>query len=211
MAAAHTLPPATTAPTLRRRTLLCGALAALTGLPLRTSIAQRRQATPQPEAHPVPAALLDPGADHPERALALYNPQTGEGVQTVYWVRGHYLEPALQAFTYLLRDTRVNAVMPIDPALLDLLSAVQTQLETDAPLYILSGYRAPATNARLRRVNRRAARQSLHMAGKAVDIRLPGRPAAQVRRAAAALQVGGVGYYPTAQFVHVDTGRVRFW
>jgi uncharacterized protein YcbK (DUF882 family) len=143
--------------------------------------------------------------------LALYNPQTREGVRTVYWVQGHYIEQALQEFAYLLRDTRANAVMPIDPALLDLLYAVQTQLETDAPLYILSGYRTPATNARLRRVNRRAARQSLHMAGKAVDIRLPGRPAAQVRQVAAALHIGGVGYYPAAQFVHVDTGRVRFW
>jgi uncharacterized protein YcbK (DUF882 family) len=143
--------------------------------------------------------------------LALYNPHTGEALRTVYWFRGKYLVDALQDFAYLLRDYRANEVKPIDPELLDLLYALQTRLETKAPFYVMSGYRSPSTNAMLRRASSRVARRSLHIEGQAVDISVPGRQAAEVRRAAAALQVGGVGYYPTANFVHVDTGRVRYW
>jgi uncharacterized protein YcbK (DUF882 family) len=160
--------------------------------------------------HDEPVATLH-AAVRPEKALALYNPRTGEEVRAVYWFRGKYLADALRDFAYLLRDYRTNEIKPIDPELLDLLYALQTRLETAAPFHVMSGYRSPSTNAMLRMASTRVAQQSLHIEGQAVDISVPGRQAAEVRRAAVALRVGGVGYYPGANFVHVDTGRVRYW
>jgi uncharacterized protein YcbK (DUF882 family) len=55
------------------------------------------------------------------------------------------------------------------------------------------------------------AKHSLHMEAKAIDIRLPGTNLAVLHKAAMAAQGGGVGYYPDSQFVHMDTGRVRYW
>jgi uncharacterized protein YcbK (DUF882 family) len=118
----------------------------------------------------------------------------------VYWFRGKYLADALQDFAYLLRDYRTNEIKPIDPELLDLLYALQTRLQMGAPFHVMSGYRSPSTNAMLRLASSRVAKQSLHIEGQAVDISMPGRRAAEVRRVATALQVGGVGYYPAAKF-----------
>jgi uncharacterized protein YcbK (DUF882 family) len=131
--------------------------------------------------------------------------------QAVYWFRGKYLPSALQDVDYLLRDYYANEIKPIDPQLLDLLYAIGKLLDTDEPFHITSGYRSPTTNARLRRRNRVAAGNSQHIEGKAVDVRLPGADIALLRRAAVMLQAGGVGYYPYANFVHVDTGPVRYW
>jgi uncharacterized protein YcbK (DUF882 family) len=102
-------------------------------------------------------------------------------------------------------------VKAIDPQLLDLLYGLSRLLDTNEPFHVLSGYRSPATNARLRRSNRRVAINSLHLVGKAVDIRLPGRQTAVLKRAAVTLQAGGVGYYPRKNVLHVDTGPVRYW
>ena len=146
-----------------------------------------------------------------ERALALYNIHTGERFQTVYWVEGRYIPEALQEINYILRDYRVNAVKPIDPRLLDLLYALRARLGARQPFHVVSGYRTPATNAMLRRHHRGVAKHSLHMRGKAVDIYLPGRSVATLRRVAMALRRGGVGYYPRSGFIHVDTGPVRYW
>jgi uncharacterized protein YcbK (DUF882 family) len=166
---------------------------------------------PQRSAHhDEPASALHAAA-RPEKVLALYNPHTGEELRTVYWFRGKYLVDALRDFAYLLRDYRTNEIKPVDPELLDLLYAMQTRLEMEVPFHVMSGYRSPSTNAMLRMASSRVAKQSLHIAGQAVDISVPGRWAAEVRRVATALQVGGVGYYPGANFVHVDTGRVRYW
>jgi uncharacterized protein YcbK (DUF882 family) len=156
-----------------------------------------------------PASLY--AAARPEKSLAIYNPHTGESVKTVYWFRGKYLPAALQDIDHLLRDYRSNEVKPIDPQLLDLLYAMGALLETDDPFYVMSGYRSPATNAWLRLFRRGVAENSMHMEGKAVDIRLPGHDTSLIRRAAVALQAGGVGYYPHSNFIHVDTGPVRYW
>jgi uncharacterized protein YcbK (DUF882 family) len=99
----------------------------------------------------------------------------------------------------------------MDPELLDLLYDISQEVDATEPFHVMSGYRSPITNAILRQHNPRVAEDSLHVQGKAVDIKIPGRSAALVRRAAMALQGGGVGYYPGAQFVHVDTGPVRCW
>jgi uncharacterized protein YcbK (DUF882 family) len=146
-----------------------------------------------------------------EKSVGFYNINTGEQLRTVYWCHGAYLPSALQEVNYLLRDYHANEVKPIDPPLLDILYAMSKLLDTNEPYQVFSGYRSPATNAKLRRHNRAVAVHSLHIEGKAVDIRLPGRDLVLVRRAALALQAGGVGYYPGRNFLHVDTGPVRAW
>ncbi len=95
--------------------------------------------------------------------------------------------------------------------LLDLLYTLQGVLATPKPFQIISGYRSPQTNAMLAAHSGGVAKSSLHMQGRAIDIHVEGIPLDQLRRAAIALQVGGVGYYPASNFVHVDTGRVRAW
>ena len=147
----------------------------------------------------------------PEKSLAFYNTHTGETFKRVYWFRGRYLPDALQAINRILRDHHVDEIRSIDPELLDLLYAIGQEVDATEPFHIVSGYRSAITNAMLRQQNRRVAEDSLHVQGKAVDIKIPGRSVAVVRRAAVALQGGGVGYYPGAQFVHVDTGPVRSW
>ena len=146
-----------------------------------------------------------------ERRLSLYNIHTGERLSTIYWAQGRYLDEALHRIDHVLRDHRDNSVHPMDPALLDLLVALQSRLGTHEPFHVISGYRSPATNARLRKVSTGVAKRSLHMQGKAIDIRLPGVELKTLRRTALAMKAGGVGYYPKSGFVHVDTGRVRHW
>jgi uncharacterized protein YcbK (DUF882 family) len=158
------------------------------------------------------AALTGAGAlQAPERSLAFYNTHTGESLRAVYWVQGHYLPEALADVDYVLRDHRTDEVKPIDPPLLDLLHAIGAALASRRPFYIISGYRSPATNAYLRFFDGGIAEHSMHMEGKAVDIRLPGCPCARLRRTAIALRGGGVGYYPHSNFVHIDVGRIRYW
>ena len=146
-----------------------------------------------------------------ERSLALYNIHTGESLAATYWASGAYINDNLARINRILRDHRTDEVLPIDPRLLDLLHALSGSLQTERPFHVISGYRSPATNARLRHKGRSVAKRSLHMQGQAIDIRLPGHDLDVARRAALALQGGGVGYYPRADFIHVDVGRVRFW
>ena len=144
------------------------------------------------------------------RSLSFYNLHTGERLTTVYWEKGEYVPTALDEVNYILRDFRQNQIKPIDPTLLDLLVALRDRLQSQANYEVISGYRSPLTNAMLHSQSEGVAAHSLHMDGRAIDIRLPGRPLGLVRVAALSLQRGGVGYYP-GRFVHVDTGRVRWW
>jgi uncharacterized protein YcbK (DUF882 family) len=147
-----------------------------------------------------------------ERTLSLYNTHTGEHLhQAVYWYKGAYQRETLQQINYLLRDHRTNEVKIIDPNLLDILHTMRNKMPVDAPFEIISGYRSPATNRALQGRSNGVAKQSLHMVGQAMDIRLPGVPLAKLRKTAASIKKGGVGYYPQSNFVHVDTGRVRYW
>lgn len=146
-----------------------------------------------------------------ERTLAFYHTHTGEQLRTVYWAEGAYQPEGLQAIYRLLRDFRSGEVRAIDARLLDLLHRLSLSLNADQPFHVISGYRSPATNAMLRKNSDGVAKRSLHMQGLAIDIRLPGRELADLRRAALALRGGGVGYYPDSDFVHVDVGRVRSW
>jgi uncharacterized protein YcbK (DUF882 family) len=146
-----------------------------------------------------------------EKLLAFQNLHTGESLKTIYWAAGAYVPEALEDINYLMRDHRANKIKPIDPQLLDLLYALCTCLEAHRSFEVVSGYRSPATNALLRRHSSGVAKNSLHMRGKAVDLRLPGKRLSTLRRAAVSLKGGGVGYYPRSHFVHIDTGRVRYW
>jgi uncharacterized protein YcbK (DUF882 family) len=149
-----------------------------------------------------------------ERVLSFFNTHTGERLRTAYCCDGRYEPDALKAIDYILRDFRANEVKPIDPKLLDLLHELGGTTEADQPFHIISGYRSPHTNALLRArggSDTGVATRSLHMVGKAIDIRVPGVKLDHLRAAARSLKLGGVGYYPSSNFVHVDTGRVRFW
>jgi uncharacterized protein YcbK (DUF882 family) len=145
------------------------------------------------------------------RSLSLYNTHTGESLQTIYWADGDYIPEALQAIDVIMRDHRTGDVLPINPELLDLVHAIQRKLRTRKAFHIISGYRSPKTNALLNRCNSGVAKNSLHMYGKAADIRLPGCRLCRLRDAATDLGIGGVGYYPQSRFVHVDIGSVRSW
>jgi len=147
----------------------------------------------------------------PERELKFYNLHTGESLNALYCDKGCYIDGAVKEINYILRDFRANEIKPIDPRLLDLLYTINRRLYTAEPFDIISGYRSPATNAMLAARSEGVARHSMHIEGKAADIRVPGRTLGQVWRAAIGLWSGGVGFYPRSDFVHVDVGRVRFW
>lgn len=146
------------------------------------------------------------------RSLAMHHTHTGERVDLLYAVRNEYVPAALGTLNHFLRDHYTGDVGTIDPQLFDLLYKLQAELGTREPFHIISGYRCPATNGMLKTTRGGGvAKRSLHMDGKAIDIRLPNVPTARLRDAALSLRAGGVGYYPREQFVHVDTGRVRSW
>lgn len=146
-----------------------------------------------------------------ERVLTFENLHTGEKLKTTYWANGTYIKDNLADINHILRDFRTNDVMPIDPKLLNLLYALKLKVNSNKPFGIISGYRSPATNTRLNANSSGVATRSLHLEGKAIDIRVPGQNLAGLHQAALALRGGGVGYYPGSGFIHMDTGRVRFW
>jgi uncharacterized protein YcbK (DUF882 family) len=147
----------------------------------------------------------------PERSLSFFNTHTEERLTVVYWSQGRYSSAALDDINHIMRDHRTGGIKPIDTHLLDLLCTIHTTLQASSPFHIISGYRSPATNAMLHERSRGVASKSLHLKGKAADIRLPGYDLSLLRRTAVAMKVGGVGYYPRSDFVHVDVGRVRYW
>lgn len=159
--------------------------------------------------NPVLGAIRD--CISPERSLSLYNPNTRESLHTTYWSNGKYLQKALSDINQILRDRRTGEIKQINTRLLDLLYAIGTELKTQKPFHIISGYRSSRTNALLRKRGKGAAKNSLHIQGKAADIRLPGCRLSSLRRVAFKLKGGGVGYYPRSRFVHIDVGPIRYW
>lgn len=147
------------------------------------------------------------------RTLTLLHTHTGERLRTSYSVAGCYQPDCMRQVNYFLRDFRTGDVHTIDPVLLDLVFDLQVLADRDDAIQIISGYRSPVTNAKLRgkSVSSGVAQRSLHMDGKALDIRLTGFSTAKLYKLAMSLQRGGVGYYGDSDFVHVDTGRVRYW
>ena len=145
------------------------------------------------------------------RSLLFDNLHTGEKLIVEYFQAGRYLPDALVAVDHLLRDFRTGDVGAIDPRLLDLLHGLGALTGSNRPYQIISGYRSPATNATLHLRSSGVASNSLHMRGQAIDIRLADVPLGTLRDAALSMRAGGVGYYATSNFVHVDCGRVRAW
>jgi uncharacterized protein YcbK (DUF882 family) len=158
---------------------------------------------------PAAAAEISFPSDAP-RALSFENLHTREKLHAEYWANGDYVPDALGAINHLLRDFRTGEVHAIEPKLLDLIALLHLKLESRRPFQVLSGYRSPATNAMLYATTTGVSATSLHMLGQAIDIFLPGCELTNLRDAARALGVGGVGYYP-GRFVHVDVGPVKWW
>ncbi|MDA1324989.1 MAG: DUF882 domain-containing protein [Proteobacteria bacterium] len=161
-------------------------------------------------AGPVMAAT-GPRRTSDHRSLSLRHLHTGETLSVPYLEDGRYSPDALAEIDHLLRDFRTGDKTSMDVGLLDILHRLRTRLESEQPFEILSAYRSPLTNARLAANSRGVAKRSYHLQGMAIDVRLPGRQLRDVRRAALDLRLGGVGYYKRSNFIHLDTGRVRFW
>lgn len=145
------------------------------------------------------------------RRLRMHSPRTGEHLDMIYWIEGNYIPEAVQEINHFMRDWRSNDVKRIDTRTIDIMAAAHNLLNVREPYLLLSGYRSPATNAMLRARSSGVARDSLHLHGKAADLRLSSRSVAQMARAAAACQAGGVGSYSRSNFVHMDCGPVRTW
>lgn len=146
----------------------------------------------------------------PDR-LSLRNLNTEESLDVVFRGPSGYDRRALAALNHMLRDWRRDEVLPIDPKLFDIMAHLAARVGQSPRFSIISGYRSPETNAMLRRSGAGAAKRSLHMEGRAIDLRLEGTKLSTLRRAALGLAAGGVGYYPRSNFIHVDTGDVRSW
>lgn len=148
-----------------------------------------------------------------ERELSFYHTHTGETLNVVYWRNGDYVDSALDEINVFLSDFRTGDQADMDPALLDIIYDVRESLGSDGRYQIISAYRSPKTNEMLRGRSAKSgvAKNSQHVVGKAIDVRLEGVKTADLRDAALRLQRGGVGYYEASDFVHMDTGRVRHW
>ena len=145
------------------------------------------------------------------RRIRMYSGRTGESIDTVYWVDGKYIRDALNEINIFMRDWRTGTAIGIDPRTMDIAAASHRLLQTNEPYMMLSGYRSPQTNAMLRERSAGVARNSLHMVGKAADLRLKSRSVAQIFNAASACRAGGVGKYSRSNFVHMDCGTLRHW
>ncbi|MBS0364612.1 MAG: DUF882 domain-containing protein [Proteobacteria bacterium] len=162
----------------------------------------------------LPVAARALGVTPPaRRSLSLIHTHTGERLTSVYFDQGEYRSAELARIDYLLRDFRSGEVHPIDPAVLDILADLRVQADRDEPYEVICGYRCPRTNAMLRGRSSHSgvAEHSMHLLGRAIDIRLPGVSSARLRDLAMGLERGGVGYYASSDFIHVDNGRVRYW
>ena len=147
----------------------------------------------------------------PAHRLSFYHVHTAEKLTITYREHGVLIPQALTEINRYLRDFRNEQIHDIDVALLDALHDLYTTFDGRGNFEVISGYRSPQTNAALRNATSGVAEKSLHIQGRAVDVRLTSGKTAALRDAAVALKVGGVGYYPKSNFVHVDTGAFRTW
>lgn len=159
----------------------------------------------------VPVKRLDQLEHLASRRLHVVSAHTGEELNVVYYTHGIHIDENIAQLNHLMRDRRANVTKAIDTNLYDQLFMLIQVLGTNEPVNVLSGYRTPETNAKLRKRSSGVAKYSLHMEGKAADIYVPGISAKQLQRAALDMNAGGVGYYSKSNFVHIDTGQVRNW
>ncbi|MEO0421815.1 MAG: DUF882 domain-containing protein [Pseudomonadota bacterium] len=156
-------------------------------------------------------ALLVRPAIADTRSIEFVHTHTGKTIEAAYQVDGVLVPDVVESLNEFLGDHRNGQVIAMDPALFDLLWELRERAGVEGPYHLVSGYRSPETNEMLRKRGRGVAKKSLHMRGQAIDVRLPGVSTAKLRDLARQLGVGGVGYYKDSDFIHVDTGRVRFW
>jgi uncharacterized protein YcbK (DUF882 family) len=160
-------------------------------------------------------ALGAPAAALPrreERVLSFFNTHTSERLTLPYFADGAYIGDALTRLETFLRDFRTGQQHPMDPRLFDLLHDLRQATRAKGPFQVISGYRSPATNTLLHETGGGGvALHSMHLQGRAIDIRVSDVRTSVLRDAAEELRQGGVGYYRDLDFVHVDTGRVRTW
>ncbi len=159
----------------------------------------------------IPGTAMAGRLSLPHYKVSLVNAHTNEKFEGVYRIGNRYLPDAFRKINQFMRDFRTGDVYTMDPHLLDILASLQVRTNTGKPLELISGYRSPKTNAMLRKASTGVAKNSYHMKGRAADIHLPGYSTKELRNIARALKVGGVGYYPRSDFIHVDTGDVRTW
>ncbi|MBL8674748.1 MAG: DUF882 domain-containing protein [Rhodospirillales bacterium] len=173
---------------------------------MRNVAAQRRRG---PAIVALPPAV--PVDDAAPRSLSFHHVHTGESLTVTFWRDGRYVQRELDRLNAFLRDSRDDTSVQMDPELFDALWRIRHRLRSNGAYHVLSAYRSPPTNAWLASFTSGVASDSLHMRGQAMDVVLPGRTAGQIRAAALALNLGGVGYYPRSGFVHIDTGPPRRW
>ncbi|MCI5178433.1 MAG: DUF882 domain-containing protein [Candidatus Electrothrix sp. AW3_4] len=191
---------------MNRRSFLALGAKAVVGLCL-------AQATPAWASIPtipiIPTSLVEKSKK--PRSLSFYHTHTKERLNIIYAKSGEYDPKALVQINNYLRDFRTSEVHTIDPAVLDILWTIQQKMCCNRTYEVISGYRSPKTNEQLRKRTTGVAKRSLHMKGQAIDVRITGEKTKTVRDCAISLKSGGVGYYAKSNFVHLDTGRVRFW
>mgnify|MGYP001053842396 FL=1 len=151
------------------------------------------------------------GQSETGRTLSFYNTHTHERLTVTYKKEDGYIPEALAKISHILRDHRTGDIHPIDPKLMDFLYDLLTAVGNHGEVHIISGYRSPKTNKKLRGRSKGVAAGSLHMKGKALGFPLSGADTAVLRDTARAMKRGGVGYYRKLDFVQIDTGRVRYW
>lgn len=146
-----------------------------------------------------------------DRQLSFYHTHTAESLTITYFKDGEYIPSALQALNHFLRDFRTGDATEMDPAVFDILHEILQETGSTGTFEVISAYRSPKTNEMLRSKSSGVARNSQHLHGNAIDVRLRGVDTAKLRDVAISLQRGGVGYYRSSDFIHVDTARVRSW
>ena len=158
-------------------------------------------------------ATQDAAANGDTRSLTIFHQHTKESATITFRRNGSYDSEGLRQLNWMLRDWRLDEQTRMEPRLFDLLWEVYREVGSEQPVHVVSAYRAPATNAMLRRRSRAVAEQSQHMAGRAMDFYLPDVSMSRVREIGMRLQRGGVGFYPNSlhPFVHLDAGSVRSW
>jgi len=156
---------------------------------------------------------VPPVPDGEEGKLALYNTHNHERLEVAYRdSSGQYDPDALSALDHLLRCHYTNRSIKMDVQVIEFLNALDKRLGGNNEIHVISGFRSPEYNRLLVGKGRRGvARHSLHLSGKAIDLRIPGVSPNVIKKTALDMRYGGVGYYPRKGFVHLDSGTFRHW
>jgi uncharacterized protein YcbK (DUF882 family) len=167
-----------------------------------------------PSGHKRPLALGEIPSNFWDlpRELWLLREATREQVRAVYYADGRIQPDGYWQLCAVLRDVSANVMTRMNPLVLDVLRGIYGFYQAwryHQPIVVTSGFRTDATNRRL--LAEGAARNSMHLYGCAVDLRMPGVRADDLGRLVLHLRAGGVGIYADRNFVHADTGRLRTW